>query len=407
VPVRYAALVAKKEAAAKAEKEQAIAQRLMKIEARQIQYAATASLKATSPQLFAPTAPEHAGVIMFGNDDEPPFSLSIDEGRLDLSPAMPLKRAFKPDLTSQKDSVKQAVEELKLAGAKTVYFFYFDRRHLWQGPTSFQPRTERILVKSTTVVNPNYASAEAEMNAAKSEMDAAQQNYDIENRKANSGGYGTGAGALAGLGPGLVAANRLSKAQKRYYAARERFNGMSAETKNETWATAALGDMTYHIKLRFPLVMYACNVAIGVCAEKERVIEHEATAERPLIYYDAEPSAAVRKAQIVKARETLYAFESKLTFGFSVTALGEYFRGAKMVISIEKLADYTAYADKAETQVFDAEVAALSAKSKPIYATIKALSAQLPRNYKAGEVVATAVSEAEEEERSSTLQGLE
>ncbi len=376
---------------------------------RQNAFLATIPTVKAAPAIgaFAPVLPQQAGVIFFGNNSEPDYSISVDEDLLELSPTLPLKTANDDDLIKQKEGLKRAVEELKLAGAKTLYLFYFDRRHMWRGPVAFRPRTERVLLSSTTVDNPEYASAEAEMNAAKSAMDSAQSAYDIENRRANSGGYGTGAAALAGLAPGIAAANRLSKAQTRYYAARDRFGRMSPQTKNESWANAAMGDISYHVKARFPLVMYACDLATSSCAEKERVVEHEAEADRPLTYYTGETSATLRKQQIDGANKTLYDFEKKLNFGFSVAALGDYFKGANMAIPLDKITEYTAFADKIETKAFDASTAALDAKRAPIYVMIKELASSLPRGYQARDVITTAIAEAQVAERRSTLQGLE
>lgn len=376
---------------------------------RQNAFLATVPAEKAAPAngAFAPASPQQAGVIFFGNNSEPDFSISVDEDLLELSPTLPLKSANDDDLIKQKQGLKRAVDELKVAGAKTLYLVYFDRRHMWRGPVSFRPRTERVLMSSTTVDNPEYATAQAEMNAAKADMDNAQRSYDIENNKANNGGYGTGAAALAGLAPGIAAANRLSKAQTRYYAARDRFGRMSPQTKNQSWATAAMGDISYHVKARFPLVMYACDLATSICAEKERVVEHEAEADRPLTYYEGEPSATLRKQQIDNANKTLYDFDKKLNFGFSVAALGEFFRGTNMTIPLDRITEYTAFADKVESKAFDTSTAALSATRTPIYVTIKQLSAQLPRNYQSRDVLNEAIAEAGVAERRSSLQGLE
>ncbi len=414
---RYAAQIAHREQAARqkeqedlAKKQRAAAEARALIDGRQTAFlvANPGSAKAARP-FSAPVDNGKVGVVYFGfsSDDSGSDTITVDEDKLGLAPNLPAEYAMGEDVVEQKKLFSESYAKLKAAGATTIYVFYVDRRLVWEGPLAFRPRSERILISSQVQNNPEYPQAEAEFKAADRDLDAAQRAYDAEVSRSNSGGYGTGSAALAGIGPGLAAANRLNKAQTRRRLALERLGRMKPQTKTENWATAAFGDVTYRYALHYPLVIYACDGASDLCAERERLVEHDVTVERPLLYYPGESQVELRKQQIKAADEKMFAYRDKLQFGFSTASLGSFFEGTTQKLPATKLIDYTTYADKVEEKAFEGRNATFNQQRKAVAAAVAPLYPSLPRPFQNGHILNQIVSEAAEAKREEKLQGLE
>ncbi|MBK8373696.1 MAG: hypothetical protein IPN50_00110 [Sphingomonadales bacterium] len=415
IAAKYTAALASVEARNKQKKQEETALASNQIRTRQQAFLAGpkgAPFRAKAGAVFSkPATTDQTAVLYLGFDREDGngYEFMIEDDMFGLPAGVEPGGVWFENPELGKPQLTAEFAKLAKAGTRTVYVLYMDRMDLWEGPISFTPRTENVLMSSTTSANPDYARVQRELQQAKIDFDRAQAEYDAVASRANSGGYGSSTvGAVSGVFDSIGAGSKLENARTRYETLNRQFTGMSAQNTSETRANISLGDVTYRSELRRPLVIFACDLVTAMCSEKERTVNHSVSVQVPMAIVPGEAKFDSRKGQVKTARTQINEYEKKLQFGFSLDQLGDFMNGTTRAVPLSLLLEYVQYADKEGTKAFEASLADVIAKNTVANGAIAQAATTLPQRYEdVFGMVRNAAGAKREAERKQGLQGLE
>lgn len=411
---KYATAVAMMETRKKQKKQEETALSSNQIQSRQQAFLAGpkgAAFRAKAGGTFIkPATTDQTAILYLGLDGEGSgYDLQVDDSSFGLPAGVEPSGIWYATPEAGKTQLAAELTKLSKSGVRTVYILYMDRMDLWEGPVSFSPRAENVLLSSTTSANPDYARVQREMQQAKYDYDRAQAAYYAVASRANNGGYGTStADVLTGVTDTISASKKLENARTRYETLNRQFSGMSAQNTSESRVNVTLGDVNYRSELRRPLVILACDLVTAMCSEKERLVNHSVTVRVPMAIVPGEAQFETRKAQVKTAQAQLFEYQKKLQFGFSLGQLGDFMNGTTRAVPQTLLIDYLQFANKKATEQFEIDFAQDIAKNSAVNASIAQAATTLPQRYDdVFGIVSAALGAKQEAERKQGLQGLE
>jgi hypothetical protein len=357
---RYGALIQQKaqgeQAAQKTNTELAAIQSQQRIASfRSANSALFSGTAAAANSFIKPTNGSDAFVLLIGDNGNGPMSLSVDRMVLQEGDVHDVDEL---DGVYDKAAFEAAIANAKISGAKALYVVYLDRAFAWEGPVAATPETITAYFKKPPQANPEYASWVAELKVARGQLAAAQGDYDrtysTTMRKSESGDI---EGAAMGLITSLGASSDLSRAERRV-AELEALLAKTDKTITETeWLSFRGVKTKYRLDYNAQLAIYACDIASGLCAEKERPVTGTITADRYPVYFSRAEGDTYRFVER-DAQKILYGtIDKKRAFGLTADAIGTFANGAKLQIPLSALAKYITFADADAKKQFKARMA--------------------------------------------------